>query len=167
MANGKKVLLIEDDHDIANSASLRLQAAGYETHIVATAEEGLARAIQWNPDVIVLDIRLPGMDGLEALRHLRAQQQTQLIPIVALSASVVDQRSALDGGARFFLKKPYEPTEFVRAIDVAVSSVAMSNPAKVFAAGDSRGDAHDVSLLAGPLVRTAHSDPSSKTLRSS
>lgn len=113
-------LLIEDDRDIAESASLRLERAGFQAQIAGNAEEGLILAERLRPDVIILDIRLPGMDGLTALRKLKAAAATQQIPVVALSASVVDQRSALEEGARFYLKKPYEAGELLQAVEMAV-----------------------------------------------
>jgi len=116
----RTALLIEDDRDIAESASLRLQGAGFQTHIAGSAEVGLLLAERLHPDIIVLDIRLPNMDGLTALRKLKSDPRTRAIPVVALSASVVDERRALEEGARFYLKKPYEAGELLRAIDVAV-----------------------------------------------
>jgi DNA-binding response OmpR family regulator len=124
-------LLIEDDRDIAESASLRLQGAGFRAQIAGNAEDGLLLAERLHPDVIILDIRLPKMDGLTALRKLKANGATQGIPVVALSASVVDQHSALEEGARFYLKKPYDARELLSAVETAVN-----HPAHIVARGE-------------------------------
>jgi CheY-like chemotaxis protein len=142
-AQHKRALLIEDDPDIAASASLRLQAAGYATLIAGNAEDGLVDAAAELPDVIILDIRLPGMNGLSALKILRVDPRTRNIPVVALSASVVDRRSALDEGARFFLKKPYEGSEFVRAVEMAAGPGSPPTAVGVDPAGANPGDVCD------------------------
>ncbi|MEX2113961.1 MAG: response regulator [Pirellulales bacterium] len=113
-------LIIEDDLDIASASSLRLQAAGLDTLIAASAEEGLAVAAARHPDVIVLDIRLPKMDGLAALRALSMQTGTKDIPVVALSACVGHKLAALEQGARYFLKKPCEASQLIDAVQATI-----------------------------------------------
>lgn len=122
MNEGRTALVIEDDPDIAMSSCLRLQAAGYQTLIAGSAEEGLAAAVAWRPDVIVLDIRLPNMDGLAALRALAMKEATKNIPVVALSACVGHKLAALEQGARYFLRKPCEASYLVAAVHASVDS---------------------------------------------
>jgi CheY-like chemotaxis protein len=115
------VLLVEDDHDVALGASLRLRSAGYQTLIAHDGHEGVTVARKARPTVIVLDVRMPRMNGLVALGKLRRDERTKHIPIVMLSASVVDQQAALDAGARYFLTKPYQPTTLLTAVERAIS----------------------------------------------
>jgi CheY-like chemotaxis protein len=115
------VLLIDDDHDVALGASLRLRAAGYETLTAHDGQAGVDIARQRRPAAIVLDVRMPGMNGLVALAKLQHDQRTNDIPIIMLSASLVDQQAALDAGARYFLTKPYQPTTLVTAVERAIA----------------------------------------------
>jgi len=119
MPNRASVLMIDDDREIVQGASLRLQAAGYHMLTAGNAESGIAAAIESQPDIIVLDVRLPRRDGLSALAELKRRPETKHIPVVMLSASVVDQQAALDAGARFFLRKPYRGDILVQAVATA------------------------------------------------
>jgi CheY-like chemotaxis protein len=115
------ILLVEDDRDVAFGASLRLRSAGYETLIAHDGHEGVSVACKALPAAIVLDVRMPRMSGLVALGKLKKDDRTKHIPIVMLSASVVDQQAALDAGARYFLTKPYQPTTLLTAVERAIS----------------------------------------------
>ncbi len=122
MNTPKRVLLVDDDSDVIRGASLWLRAAGYETIAASDGHEALATAASQCPDAIVLDVRMPVMDGLQALAELKRRDDTRRIPIVMLSASLIDQQQALDGGARFFLSKPYVGKELVSAVSAAIAS---------------------------------------------
>jgi CheY-like chemotaxis protein len=115
------VLLVEDDHDVALGASLRLRSAGYQTLIAHDGREGVSVARKACPTAIVLDVRMPRMNGLVALEKLQHDDRTKHIPIVMLSASLVDQQRALDAGARYFLTKPYQSTTLLTAVERAIS----------------------------------------------
>lgn len=119
-----KVLLVDDDQEIVDGASLRLRAAGFDTITAKDGEQGVASAITNRPDAIVLDVRMPHMDGLTALNKLQANEATRNIPVVILSASLVDQQAALDAGARFFLTKPYQGKNLLAAVDAALTRPA-------------------------------------------
>jgi DNA-binding response OmpR family regulator len=80
-----RVLMIEDDSAIAEMYRLRLTADAYAVTIARTGEEGLERAIADVPDLIYLDLRLPGMDGFEVLQRLRATSSTAEVPVIILS----------------------------------------------------------------------------------
>ena len=120
MPDPATVLMVDDDREIVRGASLRLEAAGYRMLAAGDAEAGIAAAIANNPDVIVLDVRLPQRDGLSTLSDLKRRPETKQIPVVMLSASVVDQQAALDAGARFFLRKPYRGDMLVEAVRTAL-----------------------------------------------
>ncbi len=115
------VLLVDDDREIVRGAGLRLRAAGYRTLAVHDADAGIAAAADKLPAAIVLDVRMPRKDGLAALADLKQRPDTRDIPIIMLSASIVDQQRALDAGARFFLKKPYRGDLLVQAVNAAIA----------------------------------------------
>jgi CheY-like chemotaxis protein len=121
MTQQNSVLLVDDDPDVAFGASLRLGAAGYETMIAHDGHEGIDVARRRHPAAIVLDVRMPRMSGLIALSKLKHDRTTCDIPIVMLSASLVDQQAALDAGARYFLTKPYQPSTLVTAIGKVIA----------------------------------------------
>jgi CheY-like chemotaxis protein len=126
MSDRPYVLIVEDDVQLAFGVSRRLQAAGYATQTADDGEQGVAAASAQPPDVILMDVMMPRMDGLTALRQLRADQRTRDIPVIMLSASLGDEREALDAGARYFLKKPYSHEHLfaalARTVDVNVTS---------------------------------------------
>ena len=97
----RKILIIDDDHDVVRGTSLRLRSAGYEIAAAYDGEEGVAAAKELTPDAIVLDVRMPRLDGLGALDRLRRCDDTKHIPVVMVSASLVDRHAALDSGALF------------------------------------------------------------------
>lgn len=117
-----KVLVIDDDRDVVRGVSLRLRAAGYETLAAYDGQQGVAVARDSQPNAIVLDVRMPRLDGLATLRQLRNCEDTRDIPVVMVSASLMDQHAALDSGARFFLSKPYQPKTLLAAIEAAIST---------------------------------------------
>lgn len=115
------VLLVDDDKDVLVGASKRLGAAGFEVLLAYDGDDGLANARKRRPDAVVLDIRMPRKDGLETLAELRSGETTKDIPVVMLSASLGDQRAALEAGARFFLRKPYLGPMLIDAVRRAIA----------------------------------------------
>jgi CheY-like chemotaxis protein len=120
MGTSSTILLIDDDREIVFGTSLRLRAAGYQTLAAHDGDEGCKAAVRHRPDAIVLDVRMPRLDGLAALVWLRNCADTKEIPIVIVSASLVDQQAALDSGARFFLSKPYQAKTLLVALSEAM-----------------------------------------------
>jgi DNA-binding response OmpR family regulator len=104
---GKQILLIDDDALLRRSLAFNLQQAGYETRTAANAEDGLASADQQKPDLVLLDINLPGMDGLDALKKLHNQMQ---IPVIMLTARrrELDEVLGLELGADDYVTKPFD-----------------------------------------------------------
>jgi CheY-like chemotaxis protein len=121
------VLLIDDDRDVLHGACLRLGAAGYEPTTAVDGRKGIDRAIHDHPDAIVLDVRMPEMDGLEVLSALQQRADTRAIPVIMLSASLVDQDAALEAGARFFLTKPYQSKALLAALSAALREAGGGN----------------------------------------
>ena len=124
MRRQRKVLIVEDDWDVRTAATLRLSAAGYETLTADDGMEAVASAVRERPDVIVLDIRMPRMDGLRALARLRELDDTRNTPVVMLSASLRDQQAALDAGASFFVTKPYQGSTLLAAVKSAITGAS-------------------------------------------
>jgi DNA-binding response OmpR family regulator len=127
MTNGKRILLVDDDRDIVHGTALRLSAAGYDSVAVHDGEEVIASALENRPDAIVLDVRMSGLDGLTVLRRLREQEATRYIPVVMLSASLVDKEACLEAGARFFVTKPYAPQALLAAIRIAIEEASIAS----------------------------------------
>lgn len=107
-----KVLIIDDEDDIREVAALSLESiAGWDVVMASSGAQGLARAIEHQPDAILLDVMMPGMDGPSTFRELRANPATAKIPILLLTAKVQssDQRRFADLGVEAVLFKPFDP----------------------------------------------------------
>jgi CheY-like chemotaxis protein len=105
-----KILLVEDNEMNRDMLSRRLQKQGYEVVLAVDGEEGVAKAQSDSPALILMDMSLPGVDGWEATRRLKAAPQTQKIPIIALTAHAMtdDRDKALAAGCDDFDTKPVE-----------------------------------------------------------
>ncbi len=105
-----KILLVEDNEMNRDMLSRRLQKQGYEVVLAVDGEEGVAKAQSDLPALILMDMSLPGVDGWEATRRLKAAPQTQRIPIIALTAHAMtdDRDKALAAGCDDFDTKPVE-----------------------------------------------------------
>jgi len=106
----KKVLLIEDEQDQIKLVTLRLKAKGYEVHSSTDGEKGLAKAKELKPDLILLDVLLPKMNGLEVCRLLRADSSMSSIPIILFTALANEEfdQNAKDVKANAIIGKPYD-----------------------------------------------------------
>ena len=104
------ILYVEDNEDNIYMLSTRLQREGFEVSIARTGSEGVAMARDELPDLVIMDLVLPEMDGFEAARQLRGSSDTRHIPIIALSASVLPehQHRAIDAGCDDFETKPVD-----------------------------------------------------------
>ena len=122
MPLSQTVLIIDDDPDVRLGTRVRLNAAGYKTLEAEDGLLGIAMAIEHGPDAILLDVRMPRMDGLTALKLMQNNDITRNTPVVMLSASHVDQTEALDSGAKYFLSKPYQGFQMLAAIDAAIAN---------------------------------------------
>lgn len=118
-----RILLVDDEPAIQRSVGLLLRARGYDVQIAGTGAEALAAATQRQPDLVVLDLGLPDLEGTEVCRRIR---KTSQVPIVVLSArgSEADKVSALDLGADDYVTKPFGPDELLARIRVALRRVA-------------------------------------------
>jgi len=114
----KRILLIEDDQLITNLIVILLEREGYEVITSSTAEKGIALAAGHPPDLVLMDIALPGMDGLEATRILKTRDATRRIPVVALTAQArkEDAERAARAGCDGFIPKPLSARTFLAEI---------------------------------------------------
>ena len=114
----KCILVIEDERDIVELIAYNLEREGYEVESESSGEEGLRKAKATLPDLIVLDIMLPGLNGLDVCRVLRSDRATQGIPIVMLTArdEEIDVVTGLEVGADDYITKPFSPKVLIARI---------------------------------------------------
>jgi DNA-binding response OmpR family regulator len=113
----KRILIIEDDEHIAEGLKLNLSLQGYETAIAGSGTQGLQMWKKWNPHLVVLDIMLPGLDGLSVLRHIRLEDEK--IPVLILSAKgdAVNKIQGFSFGVDDYLAKPFDLEEFLMRVE--------------------------------------------------
>ncbi len=111
----KRALIIEDDINIAELLKIYLQKDGFETENAYDGKKGVELAASFNPDIILLDIMLPIMDGWQVCREVRKNSRTPIIMLTAKSESV-DKVSGLEMGADDYVTKPFDPKELIARI---------------------------------------------------
>ena len=109
------ILVVDDESLIANTVRAYLEEEGYTVYAVGDGEEAVQAARRYRPDLIVLDVMLPGMDGLEVLRILRAESEVYVLMLTA-RAEEVDRIVGLTMGADDYLTKPFSPRELVARV---------------------------------------------------
>jgi len=108
-----KIMIVEDEADIAEMISMHLAREGHESVTVSNGLQVVPAAIEEQPDIIILDLMLPGLDGLSVFKRLRADTRTASIPVIILTAKsqVTDKIAGLESGADDYLTKPFSPRE--------------------------------------------------------
>jgi CheY-like chemotaxis protein len=119
-----RILLVEDNEMNRDMLSRRLERRGFEVIVAVDGEEGVARAKTDAPDVIVMDLSLPGIDGWEATRQLKAATETRAIPVLALTAHAMagDREKALDAGCDDFDTKPVDLPRLVAKLEALLGA---------------------------------------------
>ncbi len=114
----KRVLLAEDEPNIAESLVFVLERAGFEVDVESDGKSALDNALNSRPDVFVLDVMLPELDGYEVLRKLRADGRTSELPVLMLTAKGQreDRETALSCGANLFITKPFANADIIAAV---------------------------------------------------
>lgn len=114
-----KILLVEDNELNRDMLSRRLKRRGYEVAIAVDGEEGLAKARSESPDLILMDMSLPVLDGWQATSQLKADEATRSIPVIALTAHAMsdDRQKALDAGCDDYDTKPVELKRLLRKME--------------------------------------------------
>ena len=118
----KRILVIDDDKSIARAVMIRLKAAGYDTTHAPDGLSGLATAKEYEPDLILLDIRMPDLDGFEVNKRLKATPGLADIPVIIVSAHVQEtaRDAARAGGVFGFVEKPYNAQRLLETIEAAL-----------------------------------------------
>ena len=118
-----KVLVVDDDPVIVQLLRVNFEIEGFEVVSAGDGREGLERARVDRPDVILSDIMMPRVDGLELLTHLKHHPQTQALPVILLSAKAqnADVQHGLDLGADDYVTKPFDPLELIDRVNAVLA----------------------------------------------
>lgn len=123
----KRILIIEDDVHIAEGLKLNLSLQGYEVSIALSGTNGLKLWKEWNPQLIVLDIMLPGLDGLSILRHIRLEDEKLPVLIISAKGGPDDKIKGFSYGVDDYLAKPFNLEEFLLRIDRLIKRYSWSH----------------------------------------
>ena len=124
-----KVLIVDDEPDNIELLGRRLTRRGYTVLAASSAEEGIATALAEAPDIILMDIKMPQVDGLEATRRLKADAVTRVIPIITLTAHAMaeDRDIAVAAGADDYESKPVDLPKLLEKMDALLGSKPASS----------------------------------------
>jgi phosphate regulon transcriptional regulator PhoB len=152
------VLVVEDEPDIRNLIVHHLTRDGFRCRTAATGPEALARVRAAPPDLVVLDLMLPEMDGLEVCRRLRGDPSTASLPLIMLTAKAdeVDRIVGLELGADDYLAKPFSPKELVARVRAVLRRARPASVTRAVSVGEVSLDAarHTVTVAGRPVELT-------------
>jgi len=122
--DNQNILVVEDEEEIQELVRYNLRNDGYGVVCAGTGEDALKQARANAPDLIVLDLMLPGLDGLEVCRKLKEDPKTREIAIVMLTAKSADEdkQQGMEAGANLFLPKPISPQRLIQLVDEVVQA---------------------------------------------
>jgi len=144
-----RILVVDDEAEIRRALRTGLGYHGFEVRAVATGEEGLKQLASWRPDVVLLDLGLPGIDGFEVLRRMQAQGRAAVI-VVSVMPGEKDKVRALDAGADDYVVKPFGMEELLARIRAVLRrQAAIPSGEPVIRAGDLELDLARRSVTAG------------------
>ncbi|MDP2928750.1 MAG: response regulator [Candidatus Omnitrophota bacterium] len=116
---GKTILIVEDEQNLVELLKFRLETNGYHVEVAFDGEDGLSKISTVKPDLVILDIMMPKIDGYEVLRRVKADPKTKNIPIIVLTARTqnkdIDQAKTLNADS--FIAKPFEPSQLLGEIE--------------------------------------------------
>jgi DNA-binding response OmpR family regulator len=120
---GKKILIIDDEQDLVKGLQIILKAKGFKVLAAFDGVIGVQIAHKERPDLIVLDVMMPGMNGYKVCENLKQSSETWDIPIIFLTAKdqIQDEKLAYDKGATYYIKKPFESKELINKIEEILS----------------------------------------------
>ena len=152
------VMVIEDEKEIRDLLRYNLQRAGYRVAVLADGEEGLKQLFASRPDVLVLDLMLPGRNGLEILREIRGEATTRDLPVLVLTARAteMDKLLGFDHGADDYLTKPFSPRELMARLKALLRRSRPEHAEEAIQVGELRVDraAREASFRGRPLSLT-------------
>ncbi len=125
----KKVLVVEDNENNMRLIVKLLESAGYETIKAETGEKGVRLAVEQKPDLILMDIKLPGIDGIEATKQIRASGTDGRILIIALTSYAMagDREKLMQAGFNGYIEKPLDPYTVIKEIEKICRKQAKSS----------------------------------------
>lgn len=128
----EKLLIVDDDVNALKLIGYTLYREGYEIVVAQSGQEALAKAQKETPQLVILDIMMPGMDGYEVCRRLRATPQTAQVPVIMLTAKsqVEDKVAGFQAGADDYLTKPVIPAELVARVKALLLRSTYAAPAR-------------------------------------
>ncbi|RME38670.1 MAG: response regulator [Thermoflexia bacterium] len=138
---GAKILVVEDDPESLKLIGLMLHTRGYQVLPARNGPQALQKAVTEAPDLVLMDVMMPGMDGYEVARRLRADPRTAHLPIIMLTArgQVTDKVAGFEAGADEYLVKPVHPAELFTRIEALLARTARLGPPVVLPRGKSIG----------------------------
>ncbi|TMQ59621.1 MAG: response regulator transcription factor [Candidatus Eisenbacteria bacterium] len=152
------VLVIEDEKEIRDLVRYNLEHAGFKVAAFADGDQGLERLFASRPDALVLDLMLPGKNGLEILREVRSEPATRDLPVIVLTARAaeMDKLLGFEHGADDYLTKPFSPRELVARVEALLRRARPDRGPGILEVGPVRVDplAHEASCGARKLVLT-------------
>ena len=152
------VMVIEDEKEIRELVRYNLERAGYRVHAVGDGEQGLENLFASRPDLLVLDLMLPGRNGFEILREVRAEPATRDLSVIVLTArgAEMDKLLGFEHGADDYLTKPFSPRELVARVKALLRRAQPDREAGAFEVGHLRVDAlaREIRWKERPLVLT-------------
>jgi DNA-binding response OmpR family regulator len=154
-----RILIVEDDRDIAELVQRYLQKAGFATELLTTGHEALTAIAERPPDLVILDLMLPHVDGLEICRAVRASEKTAATPVIMLTARAEESERivGLEIGADDYIAKPFSPNELVARVRALLRRTQRQPAPRAIEYGSIVMDTerHTVSSLGKSVVLTA------------
>ena len=151
----ERILLIDDDASLTRVLALALEEGGYQVQVAGNGLDGLQRLYQWRPDLVILDVMMPRMDGWETCRRIRELSD---VPILMLTAKggEADELKGLRGGADLYMAKPFAVSVLLARVEALLRRSRLASPPArdhVVTAGDLRIDLarHEVTLAGQPI----------------
>ena len=146
--NMQSILIVEDEVDIANLISFNLERAGYSVDMAHDGNEGLQRILKEQPDLVILDLMLPSMDGYQVLKEMQRDTRSHSIPVLMLTAKgqTEDRIKGLESGADDYLTKPFSPKELLLRVQAILKRNRSSPGSVIFSFGPFRFDKNSLAF---------------------
>lgn len=143
--DGAKILVVDDDAALAEMLQIVLQASGYETSWVGRGDEALAEFHRSRPDLVLLDLMLPGRDGVDVCRDLRAESDVSIVMLTAKS-DTLDVVAGLEAGADDYVAKPFKTQELLARVKTRLRRSSSSDDHSILRIGDLKIDVEEHSV---------------------
>jgi len=144
----QKILIVEDEVDIAELVGFNLKRAGYAVEMFHDGAEGLQAILTQRPDLVVLDLMLPSMDGFQILKEMQRDSRSNSIPVMMLTAKgqIDDRIRGLECGADDYLTKPFSPKELILRVQAILKRNAPTPGSVLFSFGPFRFDKNNLTF---------------------